>query len=108
MNKFSRIWMIFFVYPTIKVDEIKKILTELIFYHSGDDVNVRAVVSNLQEKTRLHSKSRHLLPTRMMKKTKQIKHVRVFSLHHQIIKLDPSFYFSYSKIVIFVVFNFVF
>ena len=42
---------------------------------SGDDVNVRAVVSNLQEKTRLHSKSRHLLPTRMMKKTKQIKHV---------------------------------
>jgi hypothetical protein len=41
----------------------------------GDDVNVRAVVSSLQEKTRLHSRSKHVLPTRMMKKTKQIKHV---------------------------------
>ena len=41
----------------------------------GDDVNVRAVVSSLQEKTRFNSKSKHVLPTRMLKKTKQIKHV---------------------------------
>lgn len=41
----------------------------------GDDVHVRAVVSSLQEKTRLNKKSKHLLPTRMLKKTKQIKHV---------------------------------
>ncbi|CAF2123872.1 unnamed protein product [Rotaria magnacalcarata] len=42
---------------------------------SRDDVNVRAVVSSLQEKTRFNSKSKHALPTRMLKKTKQIKHL---------------------------------
>ena len=41
----------------------------------GDDVNVRGVVSTLQEKARVHSRSKHVLPTRMMKKSKQIKHV---------------------------------
>jgi hypothetical protein len=41
----------------------------------GDDVNVQAIVSSLQEKTRLKSKSKRLLPTRMLRKTNQIKHV---------------------------------
>ncbi|CAF1189299.1 unnamed protein product, partial [Adineta ricciae] len=41
----------------------------------GDDVNVRAIVSSLQEKTRLKSRGKHVLPTRMLKKTKQIKHL---------------------------------
>ncbi|CAF4915020.1 unnamed protein product, partial [Rotaria sp. Silwood1] len=44
-------------------------------YDQGDDVNVRAVVSSLQEKTRLNSKTKRVLPTRMLKKTKQIKHL---------------------------------
>jgi hypothetical protein len=44
-------------------------------HDQGDDVNVRAIVSSLQEKTRINSKSKHVLPTRMLKKTKQIKHV---------------------------------
>ncbi|CAF1316968.1 unnamed protein product [Adineta steineri] len=44
-------------------------------HDQGEDVNVRAIVSALQEKTRLNSKSKHVLPTRMMKKTKQIKHL---------------------------------
>jgi len=67
--------MIFFVYLQIKV-KIDKIIIKLSVI-LGDDVNVRAVVSTLQEKTRLHSKSKHILPTRMLKKTKQIKHVTV-------------------------------
>ncbi|UJR22353.1 hypothetical protein I4U23_025415 [Adineta vaga] len=41
----------------------------------GDDVNVRAVVSSLQEKTRFKSRGKRVLPTRMLKKTKQIKHL---------------------------------
>ncbi|CAF4529661.1 unnamed protein product [Rotaria magnacalcarata] len=44
-------------------------------YDQGDDANVRAVVSSLQEKTRLSSKGKRVLPTRMLKKTKQIKHL---------------------------------
>ncbi|CAF3812228.1 unnamed protein product [Rotaria sordida] len=44
-------------------------------YDQGDDVNVRAIVSSLQEKTRLSSKTKRVLPTRMLKKTKQIKHL---------------------------------
>ncbi|CAF0848203.1 unnamed protein product, partial [Adineta ricciae] len=44
-------------------------------HDQGDDVNVRAIISSLQEKTRLNSKSRTILPTRMLKKAKQIKHL---------------------------------
>ncbi|CAF1392236.1 unnamed protein product [Adineta steineri] len=44
-------------------------------YDQGDDVNVRAVVSTLQEKTRSSAKSKRVLPTRMLKKSKQIKHL---------------------------------
>ncbi|CAF4534865.1 unnamed protein product, partial [Rotaria sp. Silwood2] len=44
-------------------------------HDQGEDVNVRAIISSLQEKTRLNSKSKHVLPTRMLKKTKHIKHL---------------------------------
>ena len=40
-----------------------------------DDIHVRSVVSSLQEKTRLNKHTKRLLPTRMLKRTKQIKHV---------------------------------
>ncbi|CAF1236923.1 unnamed protein product [Rotaria sordida] len=44
-------------------------------HDQGEDVNVRAIISSLQEKTRLNSKTKHVLPTRMLKKAKQIKHL---------------------------------
>ncbi|CAF3651048.1 unnamed protein product [Rotaria socialis] len=44
-------------------------------HDQGDDVNVRAIISTLQEKTRMSSRSKHVLPTRMLKKAKQIKHL---------------------------------
>ncbi len=68
--------MIFFVYLMIKVMKNRedRIVIKMLNI-LGEDVNVRAIVSALQEKTRLNSKSRNVLPTRMLKKTKQIKHV---------------------------------
>lgn len=76
-------------------------------HDQGENVNVRAIISSLQEKTRLNSKSKHALPTRMLKKTKQIKHVCFLLIPKNHIVLFICFY-SYSKIVIFVEFNFVF
>jgi hypothetical protein len=69
----------------IKV-KISKIILKISII-LGDDVNVRAVVSSLQEKTRLHSKSKHILPTRMLKKTKQIKHVNLKN-HFELNSID--------------------
>lgn len=44
-------------------------------HDQNDNVHVRAIVSSLQEKTRSNTRTRTFLPTRMLKKTKQIKHV---------------------------------
>ncbi|CAF1574904.1 unnamed protein product, partial [Didymodactylos carnosus] len=40
-----------------------------------EDVNVRAIVSTLQEQNRTSTRTKTILPTRMLKKTKQIKHL---------------------------------
>ena len=81
MIKSCRIWMIFYDCHMIKVNGNFSLDIFILLFvdYSGDDVNVRAIVSSLQEKTRLNSKSKNMLPTRMLKKTKQIKHVRLSS-----------------------------
>ena len=71
--------MIFFDYLMSKVKNTERYMIFVYLLNiSGEDVNVRAIVSSLQETTRVNSKSKHVLPTRMLKKTKQIKHVCMF------------------------------
>ena len=58
-------------------DEILPFLDDFLRLSSDqlNDVNIRTIVSALQERTRTKSKSQNVLPTRMMKKTKQIRHL---------------------------------